>query len=74
MYLAARLCPPLWRPGLGINMSLLDFDNDDTMELGFSGVVTLLRDMVQVGAGVNLTLNESFWFLGLRLPMPSKTL
>lgn len=70
----SRLYNQLWRPGLGLNLSLLDFDHDDKMELGFAGVATLLRDMVQVGYGINLAQNRGYWFLGLRLPMPGGSL
>jgi len=62
------------RPGIGINISLLDFDNDDNMEMGVAVVSTWFREMLQVGGGINLAQNQSYWFLGLRLPMPSGSL
>ncbi|MCP4571814.1 MAG: hypothetical protein GY838_05625 [bacterium] len=58
------------RIGFGINISALDFDNDDNIELGFAGVATVAADMVQVGVGQNFAQNRSYWFVGVRLPLP----
>jgi ElaB/YqjD/DUF883 family membrane-anchored ribosome-binding protein len=57
-------------PGIGINVAALDFDNDESLELGLGAVLSVLRDYVQVGYGFNITQNKSYWFLGVRLPFP----
>lgn len=61
-------------PGVGINVSALDFNHDDTPELGVGLVGSVFRDIVQVGYGYNVPLGKWYAFFGLRLPMPSLTL
>ena len=58
-------------PGFGLNVAALDFDPDESLELGLGGVLSGFRDYLQVGGGYNLTVNRWYWFLGLRLPLPS---
>lgn len=64
----------LFDPGIGVNLSALDFNHDDTPELGAGPVVSLFRDIVQVGAGYNIPLGKKYWFFGLRLPFPTLTM
>jgi hypothetical protein len=61
-------------PGIGINVSALDFNHDDTPELGVGLVVSAFRDIIQLGYGYNLPQGKRYWFFGLRLPFPSLTL
>jgi hypothetical protein len=61
-------------PGVGINMSALDFNHDNTPELGVSGVLSILRDYVQAGVGYNIQQAKSFWFIGIRLPAAGQSL
>jgi hypothetical protein len=60
-------------PGVGINVSALDFNHDDTPELGVGLVGSVFRDIVQVGYGYNVPLGKWYAFFGLRLPLPSYT-
>ncbi len=57
----------VWDPGIGVNVSVLDFDNDDSPEVGIGVTGTALRNWVQVGYGYNLQASEYFFFLGLQL-------
>jgi hypothetical protein len=61
-------------PGVGLNLAALDFNHDDTPELGVGAVVSVFRDLVQVGYGYNVPLGKRYAFFGLRLPIPSFTL
>jgi hypothetical protein len=64
----------LWSPGIGINLSALDFDKDDNPELGVALVVTLVRDYLQAGYGYDPAVDTDYWFFGIRLPLPTWTL
>lgn len=64
----------LWTPGIGLNLSALDFNNNESPELGLSLVFSLLRDYIQFGGGVNVQEEEFFGFFGLSLPLPSSTI
>ena len=64
----------LLTPGIGVNISALDFNKDDTPELGLALVGSVFRDYFQVGYGYNINEDEDFWFFGLRLPLASFTL
>jgi len=64
----------VWDPGLGFNIAALDFDKDDTPELGVGLVASFVRDYVQLGYGYNLNDDTPYWFVGLRFPaVPSVT-
>jgi hypothetical protein len=56
--------------GLGINLSLLDFEVDQKVEIGLGFVVSFPDDLFHVGAGKNLTVNRDtgYYFLGINLP------
>ncbi len=75
-YVDAAICSPprLLAARIEVNVAALDFDHDDTPELGVAGVLSLLRDYVQFGAGYNLGTDNGYWFFGLRLPAPAFTL
>ena len=60
-------------PGFGATVAALDFNHDDALELGLGVVVSALRDLFQLGYGYNVTEAQSFWYFGIRLPLPSTT-
>ncbi|MGE5340159.1 MAG: hypothetical protein ACM3SY_01640 [Candidatus Omnitrophota bacterium] len=60
--------------GVGLNVAALDFNQDSTYELGVGLVVSALHDYVQVGVGKNLSLRNTYWFLGIKLPFGSLTI
>jgi hypothetical protein len=64
----------LLTPGLGLNVAALDFDKDDTPELGIAIVGSVLRDYLQLGYGYNVNEDVAYWFFGLRLPLATFTL
>ena len=64
----------LLTPGFGLNVAALDFDKDDTPELGIAVVGSAFRDYLQVGYGYNVNEDVGYWFFGLRLPLPTFTL
>ncbi|MFT6213757.1 MAG: hypothetical protein ACJAS3_000142 [Roseivirga sp.] len=56
-------------PGLGLNISTLDFNNDNTPEIGIGVTAAFFKDYVQLGYGRNMATDDSFWLFGLRLPL-----
>jgi hypothetical protein len=56
--------------GLGANLSLLDFDPKQKIEIGVGLVVTFPDDLFQLGLGKNLTVDKDsgYYFLGVNLP------
>lgn len=56
-------------PGLGINVSTLDFDNNSRPEIGIGLTAAFFKDYLQVGYGINMSTDDSFWMFGLRLPL-----
>ena len=56
--------------GLGINLSLLDFEADQKVEIGLGFVISFPDDLFHIGAGRNLTVNRDtgYYFLGINLP------
>ncbi len=67
----SRLRNSLFDWGVGVNIAALDFDKDDTPELGFGLVVAALRNYVQLGYGYNPFEEEAYWFFSVNLPMGS---
>ena len=58
--------------GLGLNLAAMDFNHDDTPELGVGAVVSAFHDYVQIGLiGFNIYQSKYYWFFGLRLPLPT---
>lgn len=68
------VCRKLWDFGVGLNVAALDFNHDDVPELGVGGVVSLVRDYVEGGFGLNVPRKQWYGFFGLRLPLPAFTL
>lgn len=64
----------LFNPGIGLNLSALDFNHDDTQELGMALTFSAFRDLIGVGYGYNVSYGSAYWFFGLRLPLPGLTL
>lgn len=60
--------------GVGVNMAALDFNHDDTPEVGAGIVVSGIRDYLQAGYGYNVNADTFYGFFGLRLPLPSMTM
>jgi|GEM_PF-4587544 len=61
-------------PGIGLNISSLDFNHDDAQELGLAVVASIFRDFLQVGYGYNVTENKRYTLFGIRLPLPYFTM
>lgn len=61
----------LWTPGIGLNLTALNFRHNDTPELGVGVVFSFLRDFVQVGFGYNVFADRAYGFFGLGLPLPN---
>jgi hypothetical protein len=75
LFKGASRTSPFWNnvltPGIGINLSALDFDRDSTPELGAALTVALFRDFVQAGYGYNVFQNRWYFFFGIGLPLPT---
>ena len=57
--------------GVGLNLAALDFNHDDSQELGIGVVLSgLLENLMQVGYGYNVKAGVPYAFFGLRLPLP----
>jgi hypothetical protein len=56
-------------PGIGVNVSTLDFNNDNTPEIGIGLTAAFFRDYLQIGYGRNMASDDNFWIFGLRLPL-----
>ncbi|UCB52171.1 MAG: hypothetical protein JSV10_09325 [Candidatus Zixiibacteriota bacterium] len=56
--------------GFGINLSFLDFEAGQKVEIGLGLAVSFPDDLFHVGAGKNLTVNRDtgYYFLGINLP------
>jgi hypothetical protein len=54
--------------GVGINVSTLDFNHDDTPELGIAFSVAALKNFVQIGYGFNVQQRVPYAFFGIKLP------
>ena len=56
-------------PGIGVNLTALDFDKDDAQELGVGLGVSLFRDWFQAGYGYDFGDDRGYWYFGLSLPL-----
>jgi hypothetical protein len=56
-------------PGIGVNVSTLDFNNDNTPEIGIGLTAAFFKDYLQIGYGRNMASDDNFWIFGLRLPL-----
>jgi hypothetical protein len=56
--------------GVGPNISLLDFESDQKVEIGLGVVITFPDDLFQIGFGKNLTVkrDSGYYFVGINLP------
>jgi hypothetical protein len=59
----------LWDFSFGLNLASLDFNNDNTQELGVGIVLSGIKDYMQVGYGYNIMEKKPYWFFGLRIPI-----
>jgi hypothetical protein len=60
---------PFWRflgktwnfidPGLGVNMTLLDFDEDKKLEIGLGPVLSIFKGVFYIGVGWNFSTSRS---------------
>jgi len=71
---SSRLRNALFDWGVGLNVAALDFDKDDTPELGFGVVAAALRNHVQVGYGYNPFEDKGYWFFSISLPFQTWSL
>ena len=55
--------------GVGLHLAALDFDGDDSPELGVGGVLSVFRDYLQVGYGFDFSENRWYGFFGLGVPL-----
>ncbi len=60
--------------GFGMNMATLDFNNDNTPEIGIGLVASAFKDYLQVGYGRNMGSDDFYFFFGIRLPFLSLNL
>lgn len=57
-----------WFSGVGLTVMPLNFDPDESMELGLAGTLSFLNNYLLVGYGRNLQVsqNSEFWFFSVR--------
>lgn len=55
----------------GLHISSPDFNKDDVPELAVGLVISGFKDYLQMGLAHNIFENASFWFFGIRLPVPA---
>ena len=72
----ALLHPSWWDDvGIGVHALALDLNTDSQQEIGVGLTLSLLKDVLQLGYGVNLTLDEEqYFFVGLKLLQFGQTL
>lgn len=61
---------PKWyeQIGFGFHTVTLDLDNDNQLEMGLGFTVSFYKDLFQIGAGIDLSLDEEpYYFIGTRL-------
>ncbi|RKH54632.1 hypothetical protein D7W81_38020 [Corallococcus aberystwythensis] len=58
-------------PGLGLNLSALDFNRDNTPEVGVALTLSLFRNILQAGGGYNVFRDRWYFFFGVGLPLPN---
>ena len=59
----------------GINIAFLDFDEEESIELGIGMGLTIYKDFFEIGYGRNLTVHENpwYWYAGLNfVHLPGK--
>ena len=65
----ARYHPRWWEQiGIGVHTVTLDLDNDNQLEMGLGFTLSFYKDLFQIGAGIDLSLDEEpYYFIGTRL-------
>ena len=55
--------------GFGLSTMPLDFDEQESVELGVAGTISLFNDWVQIGYGTNLQVSDNgeFYFFSIRV-------
>ena len=53
--------------GIGVHTVTLDLDNDNQTEIGLGVTLSILNELVQVGYGRDLSLDEDYYFIATRL-------
>lgn len=60
---------PFWnhiiRPGVGISLAMLDFDDQKSLEIGIGGNITLINDIFWLGYGYNLQAKVDYFYVGI---------
>lgn len=57
------------RPGVGVNVAALDFNQDSNFEVGLGLVLSGFNDFVQVGIGRNMNIDANYFFFGINIPI-----
>ncbi|HZV68823.1 MAG TPA: hypothetical protein VFG10_04735 [Saprospiraceae bacterium] len=57
--------------GIGLHAASFDFNNDDTPEFAGGVVLSFLKDYAQFGWGFNFNSNRGYYFVGIRIPIPT---
>jgi hypothetical protein len=61
--------------GYGLHIITLDLDRNSQQEIGLGATISVASDFLQLGYGVDLSLNEeTYWFVGVRLFQFGKSL
>jgi hypothetical protein len=58
---------PTWNaisPSFGFTMALLDFQDNNAVELGIAGGVSILRNLIWAGYGRNLQAHANYFYVG----------
>lgn len=63
-----------WSVGFGLNATAPDFNLDGTPEVGLGGIVSTMKDYVQLGLGYNFGAAKAYWFFGVRFPIGAITI
>lgn len=58
--------------GIGVNLTTLNFSEENSIEVGAAIVGTAFSDYFQTGWGYNLTQGQFYWLIGFRIPFLSK--
>ncbi len=71
VYLKLGTKSRLWNTlqlGLGLNFALTDFDNNNAVDIGIGGSISVLK-FLQYGIGYNLFADAGYQFAGINLPL-----
>ena len=56
-------------PGVGLHLAALDFDGDDSPELGVGAVLSFFHDYLQAGYGFDIAEDRWYGFFGIGVPL-----